>query len=554
MSAGSARIRDLLRHSTLRALLLADLADGIGSWAFGTVFAFVVYDRTHSAAAIPLALTCRWIPVMVLGPFAGVVADRYDRGRLMVLSALGSAVLMGILAAGVAERAPLGVLLLLSSVQAVVAAVYDPAFGAALPAVIPETLLAGANGLREVVNGLAVIGGPAVGGIFLISGEPWLGIAVNAVTYLIPVAVVLRLQIRSKGAGGGGANPLAEIRAGFLALRASRRAVVLILAIALAGAISATTTAVALPISRYVGSGSTGYSYLLIGGAIGSVLAAGVSGRCAARPRLALVITGSLLVECVPFALLVAIPVPLAAFLVFLASGAGMIVVNIVTITALQRDVPAAYLGRVLGLLESTLTFFVVVFTNIGGALVGWLGVGPTLLVVGGGVPLLALAGLPGLRRTDRRTAERVAELQPLVDLLQRIDLFAGADRPMVERVAIAAKRVAVPAGQVLLREGDPADSIWLLAAGRLAVRTRDLGALPDVDAPGYVGEIGVLHHRPRTATVSAAIDCDLYRLAAADFLDALSGRSPSASLLLRSSQRIARTETRPLHPDPSTT
>ena len=207
MSAGSSRTRDLLRHSTLRALLLADLADGIGSWAFGTVFALVVFDRTHSAAAIPLALTCRWVPAMVLGPFAGVVADRYDRGRLMVLAALGSAVLMAMLAAGVAQRLPIGVLLVVSSVQAVVAAVYDPAFGAALPELSPETLLARANGLREVVSKLGVIGGPAVGGIFLIAGEPWLGIAFNALTYLIPVVVVWRLRIRSKGAGGGGVKP-----------------------------------------------------------------------------------------------------------------------------------------------------------------------------------------------------------------------------------------------------------------------------------------------------------------------------------------------------------
>ena len=551
MSAGSARIRELLHHSSLRSLLLADLADGIGSWAFGTVFAFVVYDRTHSAAAIPLALTCRWIPAMVLGPFAGVLADRYDRGRLMMLSALGSAVLMGLLAAGVAERPPLAVLLVLSSVQAVVAALYDPAFGAALPDVIPETLLAGANGLREMVSNLGRIGGPAIGAVFLMTSGPWLGIAFNALTYLIPVAVLVRLRIRSKGAGGGGVNPLAEIRDGVVALQSQRRAVVLILAIAFGSAIAATTTALALPISRYVGSGSTGYSYLLIGGAIGSVLAAGVSGRFAGRPALAVVITGSLLVECVPFALLVVVPNPIAAFLFFFASGAGMIVVNIVTITALQRDVPSAYLGRVLGLLDATLTFFIIIFTNTGGLLVSNLGVATTLLVVGGGVPLLALAGLPVVRRTDLRTAERAAELEPLVDLLQRIDLFAGADRPMLERVAIATKRVVVPAGQMLIREGDPADYIWLLAAGRLVVRTKALGALPDVDAPGYVGEIGVLHHRPRTATVSAAGECELYQLAAADFLHALSGRSPSASLLLRSSQRIARTETPAVHGNP---
>ncbi len=313
---------------------------------------------------------------------------------------------------------------------------------------------------------------------------------------------------------------------------------------AIDSAVAGLTTAFALPLSVYVGTGRDDYSYLLIATALGSVLAAGVAGRLAARPRLATVIVSALVLESLPFALVVAAPHAVPAFVLILLSGAGMIVVDILTITVLQRDVPGAYLGRIFGILDTIIYAAIVVFTLLGGVLVSTAGMRTALLVVGLGIPLIELALLPPLRATDRRTAERAAELEPVVELLQALDLFDGADRPTLERLAAATVADPRTAGAVLLREGEPAEDLWLLARGTLAVRSSATGELPPVEAPGYVGEIGVLHERPRTATVTVATDSALYRLSGRDFLDALSGRPASASLLLLSGRRLARTET----------
>ena len=256
---------------------------------------------------------------------------------------------------------------------------------------------------------------------------------------------------------------------------------VLVLAMALDSAVAGIGTSLALPISRYVGSGTQHYGYLLIASSIGSVAAAGLSGRYAARRKLAGFICGGLLVESLPFAVTVAVPHAVPAAILQVVSGAGMIVVDLITVTALQRDLRNDLLGRVFGMLDTTILATVAVSVVLGGLLVDAVGVPACLLAVGLGVPVIVLACLPVLLETDRRVAARVAALEPVVALLTKLDLFDGAERPALERLAAAATPVSVPSGTVVLREGDAADAVWLLLQGRLGVSSDARADLPDV-------------------------------------------------------------------------
>ena len=81
-----------------------------------------------------------------------------------------------------------------------------------------------------------------------------------------------------------------------------------------------------------------------------------------------------------------------------------------------------------------------------------------------------ALLGLPTLLRADRTSAAVAARLRPRVELLSGLDLLADADRATLERLAAAAEEVVLPAGGVLIRQGDPADALWILVRGELSV------------------------------------------------------------------------------------
>jgi hypothetical protein len=275
------------------------------------------------------------------------------------------------------------------------------------------------------------------------------------------------------------------------------------------------------------------------------VLAAAAANRLAALPRLAPVIMASITVQAVPFALTAWVHSAAPAFALQVVSGVGMVIVDVLAITALQRDLDNAVLGRVLGAFDAVFTATIMLGSFVGAAVLSAYGVEAVLLVVGFGAPALALLGLPLLVRGDRFSAAEVARIAPVVELLGRLDLFAEAGRPVLERLAKSAERRLLPAGVDIIRQGEPADALWVLAVGSLTVNaTGDTGVLelPAVIAPGYVGELGLVRKVPRTATVVTASDCELLRIEGPRFLAAIESAPPSTSFITLTGARWERT------------
>jgi CRP-like cAMP-binding protein len=209
----------------------------------------------------------------------------------------------------------------------------------------------------------------------------------------------------------------------------------------------------------------------------------------------------------------------------------------------------------VFGVFESLVMGGILLANLATGILLAHASVAVALIAVGFGFPVIALAGLPTLLRADRTSAPVAKRLRPRVRLLSALDLLVGTPRSTLERLAASAEEVVVPAGTVLIREGDRADALWILRRGELSVHAlgdertpRDLGV---VRAPGYVGELGLLHGIPRTATVRAREQSTLLRIDGQEFLAALQAGRPSASLLSVAGARLARTPARIPQPKP---
>ena len=100
-------------------------------------------------------------------------------------------------------------------------------------------------------------------------------------------------------------------------------------------------------------------------------------------------------------------------------------------------------------------------------------GLDTALLIAAFGPIALGLAGIPALVRLDRRAAAEIAELEPRIAVLQRIGIFAAAGRPTLERLARAATEETVPAGSVIVREGDPADALYVIEDGQVGVASQ---------------------------------------------------------------------------------
>jgi MFS family permease len=544
----ASRFVSVLRQRDMRYVLGAYLIDDTASWGYSVVLAAYVYERTGSTGWIALVACSRWIAGLIVSGYAGIVADRFDRARLIAATGVLCAVSMAMLTVVIGVDGPLWLLPVLSIIDTVLSSPVRPATGALLPDVVPEAELISANSLFAILENVVIVVGPAIGGLLLLAGTPATAIGLNAASYLIAAGVYLRVRTRSRGAAGAGdgdGGRLAQWSAGLRVIGRTRAALLLSLFLGLAAAIYGASVVVYAPLSGQFGTGPEGYTYLLAASALGSVLAAVLAERLSARTRLAPLLVGGIILEAAPFGLSDFVHNAVAGAALQALSGAGVVLVDVLAITSLQRDLPRGSLGRALAA-AGAVALAATVLGNLGAsALISGAGLSWTLGVIGIGFPALALACLPTLIGSDRATAERTRELQPVVALIEQLDLFEGASRRVLEQLAAGAARRSAAPGEVLMAQGDEADALWLLESGVLGV-TADGEHLPDVTAPAYVGELGLIHQARRSATVTVREPAELIRIAADDFRESVESTAASASLQSLAGERLARTS-RPL-------
>ena len=549
-SDGRSGYRSALRSRDLRTLLGSQLVSASGSWAYNVALLVLLFDQTHSVAWVAAGTLGRFIPALLFSAYGGVLADRFERVRLMVWINVIAMFLQFGLAAAAWQSAPAVVYVTLGGLTSVVMCVYEPAVAALIPEVVGEEDLAAANALNATIDNMVVVAGPAVGGLLLLAGGPALAIAVNALTFAAAAGWLPTMTVRSKPSDvtdGGQAGPLRQVADGFRALVSSAPVATFVAFSVLASFVYGTDTVLFIPISAVqLHTGASGYGYLLAGLGVGGIAGAAIVNRLAARPRLALVILGGMAVYCLPTAALIAVHQPAVGFILQIVRGAGTLVVDTLAITALQRSAPKEMVARVFG------AFFALVLAaiSLGSLLTPLLlhaGLHLTMLVYGAGIPVLCLLLVPVLVKADQVAAASAASVAARVAILEPLGLFRNASRAGLEALAAAATEISVPAGTVIVAEGDHADAFYVLTGGRADVSAvGEAGTAPihlRTLGPGsYLGEIGLLAGVPRTATVTAKTPATLLRISDTDFRDALTTLSASPSLLQGAQARLALT------------
>jgi predicted MFS family arabinose efflux permease len=532
----------------LRLLLGALLISATGGWAYNVGLLALLFDRTHSLSWVAVGGLARWIPSLLLSSYAGVIAERTERVRLMLGSDVVCAIWQGLLALVAVTHGPIVLALVLGGLTSVTGLVYGPAVAATIPSVVNEDGLVAANALNGTIDNLAVISGPAVGAVLLLVGSPALAFAVNAGSFVISALLVSRIRARSRpvDVAQAGDGPLRQIAVGFRAILAGRAGRALVAFSALVAFVYGTDTVLLVGVADHrLGTGPEGFGYLLaaIGG--GGVLMALVVDRLAASRRLAPTIIAGVAGYTLPTALLTVTHSPGLAIALEVIRGGSTLVVDVLAITALQRAVAPDQVARVFGVFYAVMIGAVALGTVATPIVVSAGGLDTGLLTMAFGPFALGVLGLPALLAVDRDTAATVEALAPRVALLEGLGIFASASRPILERLAAAATAVEFAPGTAIVTEGHEADAIYVLASGEVEVTAAgEKGARPRVlrrmTAPAYFGEIGVLERIPRTATVTAVGDCVCERIDGDAFLNALESTPPSATLIQSARSRLA--------------
>ncbi|MEU4643422.1 MFS transporter [Micromonospora sp. NPDC023814] len=376
------------------AAALANLGDGIRVAAF-PLLAAALSDDPVAVAAVAAA---QFLPWLVTGLFAGVLADRRGAREIIAAADVARVLVLSTLALAVATaRAPIGLVVVAAFLLGVGETLRDTAAQTAVPRLVDDARLEKANGrlvAGEIVGNEFV--GPPVGALLFVAGAA-LPFAVNGASLALAVMLVLSLPLtlarpapeRSKaGAGEPSGGAVAPARDGALAglrwlARQSVLRTLVLVGAAVAAADSAWFAIFVLYARDSLGLGALGFGLLLATGAGGGLAGSLLADRLIARFRHRHVLTWSMAVTAGAPALLVVAPHRVAAVAVVVSTSAAFAVLNVAALSLRQRLVPGDLLGRVVAA-SRVLTYGCTALGALaGGALAAGLGLDAPFLLSG---------------------------------------------------------------------------------------------------------------------------------------------------------------------------
>jgi MFS family permease len=541
--------RAALSHRDYRFLLGSLAISETGNWLYAAASIIYILDATGSAAWIGVAAVVRLLPYILFGPLGGAIADRFDRRKVMIVSDLARACLMGVLTLVAMSDSTAAVIgaIAIAFVNNSFSAPYYPAVTAITPSVVSEDDLAAANALSGTIDNFALAFGPALSAVLLLLGPPPVAFAVNGLTFLLSAFLVTRIGVHGKvGEVEVEATLRSRMAAGGKAIRASHEAMLLVgLSIAFGFTFGQEIVLFGPITEQFLDMSIDATGLLFAAPGIGGILATAAAGRLAARSHTAGILAVSVLIAGIPLMTLSVVHMAAAAYLLLTIEGAAVIIADVVTTTTLQRVVPEDRIGSVFGILGAVTVAGTALGSLVAPISIELFGLAWATALAGGVLLVLTLATLPMARRMDARAAARATELAPRVALLERLGIFEAATAAQLEGLAAAGVEEPAAAGTVIITQGDEPDDLFMVISGAVEVRVRE-GKEPErvvasLEAGDYFGEIGLLEKRPRTATVAAIADSVLFRIPGEDFLRILNeGPRISTTLLAAVSSRLA--------------
>jgi hypothetical protein len=390
------------------------------------------------------------------------------------------------------------------------------------------------NVAAGLLEGVATFAGPALAALLLLQTDPWFVVIVAALAAAGGALAVSTIRVEvdpSKAVRRVRSQPLEELIGGLTELRRNTDTAVVvgcfIVQLMVRGVLAVLLVSVSFDLLDLGGSGVGWLSAAMgVGGILGGFYGVSLTGRRRLGQPFALALT----MWGLPIALMGVVPDIAVVVLALLTIGVGNALLDVSGLTLIQRLCPDRSLGRVFGVLFTLGIAMGGVGAVLAPVLVSALGLRPVLVVVGAVLPSLALLMLPRLRTID----EHSEPVSSLVTLFSGIPLFAPLPATTIEKIAASCATATVPAGAVILNEGDAGDQFYAIVDGEVEVR-RGTSFHCTLGPGDHFGEIALVRDINRTATVIAATDVELATLASNEFLDALASSDAAHGIAWRS-------------------
>jgi MFS family permease len=402
VTAGGTAWRELLGVRDFVLYWSGVVASQVGTRATVAATLYQVYDLTGSIAATGLVGAAQVIALVTLSPLGGVFADRWDRRRLLQATQAAALLVAAALAALTLTGAVAVWHVVLATVVTTAAATFDqPCRQALIPALVPRRLLPAAVALLNPSRELAVLAGPAIGGLLIAISGPGLVYLFDAGTYLLLIGalVAMRAAVPPPERPAERSSVWAELVAGVRYVRRTPLIWTLCgldLVLTVFGAYRVLLPALA----ERLGLGPTGYGLLSAAPSLGALLATyGIVALVMSSRRLGHALLLSMIGYGLAAVCFVQLQVVALVVLAALVMGACDATATTIRHTAVQIDTPDELRGRVQSLYQITSRGGPALGDVVIGAVAGL--VGPVVALTGGAaVPVLIALGL--LTRPNR--------------------------------------------------------------------------------------------------------------------------------------------------------
>ena len=390
-----------LRTRNFRLFFLGQLVSQTGTWLSMITQTLLVLNLTASGVALGALTAFQFGPMLVLGAWAGAVADRADKRRLLItvqsLSMLQSLALGALVLSG---HASLGVIYPLAAVHGVINAFDNPARRSFVVEMVSDADLPNAVSLNSaVMTGSRVLGPAAAGALVVAFGYGW-PFVIDGLSYVAVIAGLVMMRPGELNRAEPAPRQPGQVRDGLRYLHNTPELFVPMVMMTIIGTL-AFNFSVTMPllIEGPLGGGTSSFTTLFSIVSLGSLLGALATARRASVDGHHVVVgaTGFGL----SLAALAVAPNLAAAFVVAPVLGVTSILFLTSSTATVQLLADPVYRGRVLAI--QAMVFLG--STPIGGPLVGWVAdsVGPRLAVALGAVACLG-AAVYGHRAMDRMT------------------------------------------------------------------------------------------------------------------------------------------------------
>jgi MFS family permease len=396
-----------LRYRNFRLFFYGQLISQVGNWLTLVAQTLLVLKLTDSGVALGMLAACQFGPILVLGPWAGLVADRSDKRRLLLivqtLAMVQSLTLAALAATG---SPPVGAIYLVAIFGGVTMAFDNPTRRSFVVEMVPEDDIPNAVGLNSALMTSSRVIGPALAGLLVTTvGYAWAFFG-DGVSYLAVLAALLMMRRSELRPAPVTPKARGQVRAGFRYIRSVPELFVPMAMMAVVGTLSYNfPTVFPLFVTRDLGGSASAFTILFSLVSVGSLVGALINARQVdvgvRHVSIAAVAYGATL------AVMAVVPGLLSAFALGLVLGFFSITFIVSSTAIVQVRAAPNMRGRVLAL--QAMLFLG--STPIGGPIVGWVAeeFGARYSIALGAVAALG-AGAWGLAAMRRAAAAAPAE------------------------------------------------------------------------------------------------------------------------------------------------